>query len=417
MEGLLNLPPAKRPEVLHGIQENLEHNVVVLTQQLRGSISVINSENPVVADALSTLHQLLYAELLRSGGQQSLSSLSTGKRDVPQTSSANKAIQDTRVEETDFSAQREELQKSLVRFHRLEQRTEALIDGIRADVSAFKRELTESVEVSRDELHRLTNTSCNVDSVQRYKDAVYIYSYERNTGELCRTHLGTAKQSTHPIPLYKFKFGCCLNELPGTCLLVTGGGYGGSSEVVRIDLGSFEVSFQAQMRTPRHKHAAVYYAKHLYVLGGMNHDFSNKCERYICADNCWEALPPLPQACCNMTGVVVEDCLYALGGHDGSSLLDLIQMMSIEGLTWELIPMRLPNADCAIPCFQLSETQIYLLLKETLWSFAPLEVKPIKTLLRSIRSLFGPSYFSKGRLYCSYDQGAARVLEVGSLNC
>jgi hypothetical protein len=68
------------------------------------------------------------------------------------------------------------------------------------------------------------------------------------------------------------------------------------------------------MFTPRRSHAAVYHTPHLYILGGRNDSYLSECERSVCAENRWEALPPLPKACCHMSGVVVESSLYALGG-------------------------------------------------------------------------------------------------------
>jgi hypothetical protein len=46
--------------------------------------------------------------------------------------------------------------------------------------------------------------------------------------------------------------------------------------------------------------------------------------------------------------VVVERSLYALGGYDGSNL-DLVQKLSLESLTCELMQLRLPHAGFAFP--------------------------------------------------------------------
>jgi hypothetical protein len=62
-----------------------------------------------------------------------------------------------------------------------------------------------------------------------------------------------------------------------------------------------------------------------------------------------------------MSGVVVENSLYALGvcvgGFDGSAL-DLVQKFSLESLTWELMQFRLPFAGSGIPCFKLRDTEV-----------------------------------------------------------
>jgi hypothetical protein len=80
-------------------------------------------------------------------------------------------------------------------------------------------------------------------------------------------------------------------------------------------------------------------------LGGHNSSLLSECERYVCAENRWEALPSLPRACAGTSGVVVESSLYALGGmDDGGAYSNSVQKLSLESLTWELMQLRLPQA-------------------------------------------------------------------------
>jgi hypothetical protein len=72
-------------------------------------------------------------------------------------------------------------------------------------------------------------------------------------------------------------------------------------------------------------------------------------------------------ACSQTSGVVVENSLYALGGWYGKSALDRVQKLSLESLTWELMPFRLPFADFGIPCFKVIDTEVYLVVKNTLY--------------------------------------------------
>jgi hypothetical protein len=115
-----------------------------------------------------------------------------------------------------------------------------------------------------------------------------------------------------------------------------------------------------------------------------------------------------------MSVVVMQNSLYAIGGHDGGDL-DLMQRLNLETLTWELLQTRLPQADSGIPSFKLTDSQAYFLLKnKTVYSFhsETLQVKPVKTLSKSIQSCRGPSYYSGRTLYCSNHFGASDSFEV-----
>jgi hypothetical protein len=248
-----------------------------------------------------------------------------------------------------------------------------------------------------------------------YQVPTFIYSYEINTGQLHRTNLVTGEYSSHRVPSYTFKYGCYWSELPGGSLLITGGSPG-VREVVRIDTRrEFAVAHCTPMLTPREEHAAVYHTPHLYVLGGHSNRCLSECERYVCAENRWEALPPLPRACSDTSGVVVENSLYALGGCDQGEL-DVVQKLSLKSLTWELMQFWLPFVGWCIPCFKLSDTEVYLVVNKTLCSFTASGVRPLKTLTEDIQSRLGVSYYQGGTLFCSYDWGGALSLEIGSLS-
>jgi hypothetical protein len=269
-------------------------------------------------------------------------------------------------------------------------------------------EQSQKTEANVLKLHR-------VDTSHEVTLPTFIYSYWSGTDQLYRTSLVTGEHSRHRVSSYTFKSYCCWSEMPGGSLLITGGDC--SKEVVRIDVVTFEVSRLRDMLTPRKGHAAVYHTQHLYVLGGCNRSYLSECERYVCAENRWEALPPLPRACYNTSGVVVESSLYALGGRDKSDL-DLVQKLSLESLAWEIMKFWLPFAGYGIPCFKLRDTEVYLVVKNTLCSFTGLEVRPLKTLIEEedICSFFGASYYRRGTLYCSSGGGAGSRIEIGSLS-
>jgi hypothetical protein len=210
--------------------------------------------------------------------------------------------------------------------------------------------------------------------------------------KLRRANLLTGEQSCHQIFAYKFKDGCRWSELPGGNLLITGGD--DSREVVRIDtLREWAVSSRPPMHTARCYHTALYHSQYLYVLGGYR---MRGCERYVCAENRWEVLPALPVACSRMSAVEVESSLYALGGK-ADSALDTVQKLSLDSLTWEVMQLKLPQAGYYLPCFK-TDTQVYLVINKTVYSFTPLQVKEVKNVPRSIRCY--SSYYSRGTLYC-----------------
>jgi hypothetical protein len=230
----------------------------------------------------------------------------------------------------------------------------------------------------------------------------FFYSCLRETNKLDRVSLLTGEEFCHKMPNYQFNIFSRWSELPGGRLLITGGGWEGGSVVVKIDtLRESAVVSQPPMHTARCEHAAVYHSQYLYVLGGYsNYSVLSKCERYSCAQSCWEVLPALPEAGYCMSAVEMDNSLYALGGNDGQSLLDSVQKLSLDSLTWEFMQLKLPQADYSFACFK-TDTEVYLVIEETLYSFTPLQVKPIKTIDQDIECSW--SYYSKGTLY--YERG------------
>jgi hypothetical protein len=104
-----------------------------------------------------------------------------------------------------------------------------------------------------------------------------------------------------------------------------------------------------------------------------------------------------------MSAVELHKSLYALGGKDDEGMtLDTVQKLSLDSLTWQRMKLKLPQADYYFPCFK-ADTEVYLVIEETLYSFTALEVKPIKTLAEDIRCF--SSYYSRGTLYYEYGIG------------
>jgi hypothetical protein len=116
----------------------------------------------------------------------------------------------------------------------------------------------------------------------------------------------------------------------------------------------------------------------------------------------------LPIACCAMSAVVLDKCLYALGGS-ADRLIDNVQKLSLDSLTWELMQLKLPKERHSTCCLK-TDTQVYLVIKKTLYSITPYKFKRIKTLRQNI-SWCITSYYSRGNLY--YANSGIWCLAVG----
>jgi hypothetical protein len=244
----------------------------------------------------------------------------------------------------------------------------------------------------------------------------WIYSYRACTSQLHRCELSTGQAWSISLPSFYFKEHCSWSELPGGLLIVSGGGLLGSREVACIDTSrEFAVTPRAPMRTARGMHASVYHTHYLYALGGSGP--LKGCERYVCAEDRWEVVRPLPVACGAMSGIVSTQSLYALGGHTGTeSYLDLIQRLSLESLMWEVLEVRLPETDFIIPSFKVSSSQgqIWFVVGRQLYTFSA-QVQLVRPLTREISSCYGPSYYCAGTLYCSNSDGQVDQLTIGDI--
>jgi hypothetical protein len=151
----------------------------------------------------------------------------------------------------------------------------------------------------------------------------------------------------------------------------------------------------------------------LYVLGGGNGvgRYLKECERYVSTESRWEVLPALPVGCLAMSAVELDYSLYALGGWANRDL-GTVQKLSLDSLTWELIQVQLPQAVYYFPCFK-TDTQVYLLIEKTLYSFTPLRIKPIKTVHEGIEWC-DTSYYSRGNLHYSWRSEVGSV-DIGEL--
>jgi hypothetical protein len=367
----------------------------ILKHKLNTSLEAVCQESPSVAATIRILCQLFDAELLslrtETTAQESFANLTA------EVGAVHEAVENTGNEAAS------QVQRLKEQSERRELANQASLRSLKGQMETLKKDLTETLGLLQSTRDRAALPTS-------------IYSYKHSTDQLYETSLVTGETVCHRIPSYTFKRFCCWTELPGESLFITGGEEPVTTKVVRIDTRTLAVSKQPRMLNPRRCHAAVYHAQHLYVLGGSTESKCLKrCERFVCVESRWEALPLLPSPCHSISGVVVEGCLYALGGSTANGDdLDLIQRLSLDRLTWEPLQISLPRAGSCIACFKLNDTEAYFLLDKTLYSFQTLH--PVRSLPEGTLSCFGPSYYSRGSLYCSSSVGAARRVEIGRLN-
>jgi hypothetical protein len=108
---------------------------------------------------------------------------------------------------------------------------------------------------------------------------------------------------------------------------------------------------------------------------------------------------------------VLDSSLYALGGYDHPRRFDTVQRLSLDSLTWELMQLKLPKAASWFPCFK-RDTEVYLVIENTLYSFTPLHIKAVKTLPRCIGCV--TSYYTRGSLYY-FSTGKIEHLALGEI--
>jgi hypothetical protein len=224
----------------------------------------------------------------------------------------------------------------------------------------------------------------------------FFYYSESWCTSLQRVNLLTGETSRHTLSS-GFEGDSVLSELPDGILIITGGDE--SDSVLKIDtLRDFECSYLPCMHSRRASHSAVYHSQYLYVLGGYMRGVGrlSECERYDCAESRWEVLPNFPVAVVGLSAVVLENSLYALGGGADGAGRDDVYQLSLDSLTWNLMQVKLPLISFEIACFK-TETQVLLAIEKTLYSFTPLEVRPIKTLPEALSAV--SSCYFRGSLY------------------
>lgn len=172
---------------------------------------------------------------------------------------------------------------------------------------------------------------------------------------------------------------------------------------------------EPDMNFPRSKFSALYFAGHLYVVGGFKSVAEAFCERYHTEERRWEVITPLPQACFGTALVALESTqsLYAFGGNDGENSIGLIQRLSLPTLEWEVLPIMI-EPDCWMSAFKVDELQIYFVCWRRMFRYKPAKgnLKYIKTLPNEVSSIGGPTYHADNTLYCSGLNKSPKMVKI-----
>jgi hypothetical protein len=122
-----------------------------------------------------------------------------------------------------------------------------------------------------------------------------MYSYREETSELYRTQLLTGEAQLVEVRFW-FRRLCCLMELTGGDLLITGGGFPSTELVERISKPDMEVDRMTSMHVARRAHVSLELDQYVYVLGG-NPGPARSFERFNGFESRWEKLPDSPRDC------------------------------------------------------------------------------------------------------------------------
>lgn len=259
----------------------------------------------------------------------------------------------------------------------------------------------------------------------------YFYSFKEGSNELYETRVWTGEVTCYKLRDYTFKRRSVWTPLSCESILVTGGGYTATAESSIIHPTDLVVTPTQSMRTARRNHSAALLFDSVYVAGGYNSTALDKCESYNCTEAKWTAITPLPQPCSNLTMIGQEavNRLYVLGhfkvpakpkkvaksGNAASQ--NLVYILNLKTLVWEIQPQRLPAGECNITSFKLVETEYFFVMKGALYIYHCYTniYEMVKALEFIITCYDGPSFFYKGMLYCSDESGPARRFGIGEL--
>mmetsp|Transcript_12935 Transcript_12935/g.24022 ORF Transcript_12935/g.24022 Transcript_12935/m.24022 type:complete len:274 (-) Transcript_12935:29-850(-) len=254
----------------------------------------------------------------------------------------------------------------------------------------------------------------------------FVYGIIEVTSQIFRTDIATGQELNLGLGCSPFKEGCSWCEVPGGFLYLTGG-----FDTVFLDhvisLGAereFSVTLRPHLLTKRQDHGSVYHSGFLYIIGGNAENPEgtesinlSECERYSILEGAWEAIPPLLKATCYMSVITLHDNLYAVGGNELFTMLDLVQVLNLQDLSWTQFLLHLPAIQDTIPCFKLNDEHLCFIVDNQIkiLDSATHTAELLKDIEFKKNTIWGEGYYNGTTLVFPFRYGAALKFEVGEL--
>lgn len=233
-------------------------------------------------------------------------------------------------------------------------------------------------------------------------------------GQIIRTDMRTGQVTSMILKIDRFMIGMDWCDCNSGRLLLAGGE---NSMVLCIETQrEFALTLMAPMPCPQSGHRTAYYEGYFYVIGGANQLMRNECSRLSLSENQWEDLPALPHPCSDLSLVVIKatSSLYAFGGNFNCIDLNVIQRLSIETLSWELLSVKLPSPTSYIVSFTQDDHQAIIAIQSDVYVFDSLsnEIHQVASLRKPVNSYAGPSYYHSGRIFIAGFTGPAKIVHL-----
>jgi hypothetical protein len=258
-----------------------------------------------------------------------------------------------------------------------------------------------------------------------------VYSYGVGTSFLYATDINNTayeeiKVKTNPRHSFKFVFepGCKLVEYAKGALICCGGKGTGQTWTLQRRDGYMPVEIES-MAWARGWHGLVEYNQVVYAIGGSQSGSNamKKIEAYYLRLGYWEEFEPMDRAVSHVTPVVHDatEEIFVVGGRNGSSCVDLVQIFDTATLRWRSEGAYLMNSVDFPFCFKASKgsSNIYYVDRKSMLRFFRIDVEGEAEHVTRVKlpelDHFNSVHYYQGNLFVSCDQGPAVVLAVGNL--